>query len=242
MATAYVMQEGLRVTVAMLYVLPEHSHLMVVERLLHRVEQHGVRIKVLYLDKGFCSGSIIQYLQHRRQATIMACPIRGKQGGTRALCRGRGSYRTTYTFSDGTSVDMAVVLTKPLGKAGKRRRKWLLFVTIGVSWPPKKVKQRYRRRFGVETSYRQMRRLRVFSTSRNPALRFFLYGLSFLLLNIWTWLRWKFTRQLQSGPYRLIENAFPLWQFSTFLRRSIERIAPPSSSISTHFRPEIVIY
>ena len=242
MATAYVMQEGLRVTVAMLYVLPEHSHLMVVERLLHRVEQHGVRIKVLYLDKGFCSGSIIQYLQHRRQATIMACPIRGQQGGTRALCRGRGSYRTTYTFSDGTSVDMAVVLTKPLGKAGKRRRKWLLFVTIGVSWPPKKVKQRYRRRFGVETSYRQMRRLRVFSTSRNPALRFFLYGLSFLLLNIWTWLRWKFTRQLQSGPYRLIENAFPLWQFSTFLRRSIERIAPPSSSISTHFRPEIVIY
>jgi putative transposase len=242
MATAYVMQEGLRVTVAMLYVLPEHSRLMVVERLLHRVEQHGVQIKVLYLDKGFCSGSIIQYLQHRRQATIMACPIRGQQGGTRALCRGRGSYRTTYTFTDGTQVDMAVVLTKPLTKDAKRRRKWLLFVTIGVSWPPKKVKRRYRYRFGVETSYRQMRRLRVFSTSRNPALRFFLYGLSFLLLNIWTWLRWKFTRRLQSGPYRLIENALPLWLFRSFLRRSIERIAPPSSSISTHFRPEIVIY
>lgn len=132
------MQQGLRVTVAMMYVLPEHSRLMVVERLLHRVEQHGVRIKVLYLDKGFCSGSIIQYLQHRRQATIMACPIRGKQGGTRALCRGRGSYRTSYTFSDGTQVDMAVVLTKPLGQDDKRRRKWLLYVTIGVSWPQKR--------------------------------------------------------------------------------------------------------
>jgi len=241
-ATAYVMQQGLRVTVALLYVLPEHSHLMVIERLLHRIEQHRVQIKVLYLDKGFCSGPIIQYLQHRRQPTIMACPIRGQQGGTRALCRGRGSYRTAYTFTDGTQVDMVVVLTKPLTKDAKRRRKWLLYVTIGVSWPPKKVKQRYRRRFGVETSYRQMRQLRIFSTSRNPALRFFLYGLSFLLLNIWTWLRWKFTRRLQPGPYQLIENALPLSLFTAFLRRSIERLFSVRSCIPTHFPPEFVIY
>lgn len=242
MATAYVMQQGLRVTVAMMYVLPEHSHLMVVERLLHRVEQHRVQIKVLYLDKGFCRGSIIQYLQQRRQATIIACPIRGKQGGTRALCRGRGSYRTTYTFTDGTQAELAVVLTKPLGKDGKRHRKWLLYVTIGVSWSPKKVKRRYRYRFGIETSYRQMRQLRIFSTSRNPALRFFLYGLSFLLLNVWTWLRWKFTRRLQPGPYQLVENVLPLSLFRTFLRRSIERLSPLLSSIPTHFPPEIVIY
>ncbi len=241
-ATAYVMHQGLRVTLAIMYILPEYSRLTVVKRLWHRIEQQRVRIKVLYLDKGFCSGAIIQHLQQCRQPAIIACPVRGEQGGTRALCRGRGSYRTTYTFTDGTTVDMAVVLTQPRGKDGRRRRKWLLYVTIGVSWPPQKVKRRYRLRFGIETSYRQMRQLRVFSTSRNLAFRFFLYGLSFLLLNIWTWLRWKFTRCLHPGHYRLDESALPLRRFKTFLRRPIERVHGLVSSVRTHLLPEIVIY
>ncbi|MEL6225269.1 MAG: hypothetical protein AAFR31_21790, partial [Cyanobacteria bacterium J06627_8] len=61
----------------------------------------------------------------------LACPIRGKQdGGTRAICRGRKSYRTRYTFTDGTEAKMAVVATLPRGKNGRRRRKWLLFVVM----------------------------------------------------------------------------------------------------------------
>src|SRR5690606_12524942 len=100
-----------------------------------------VRVKRLYLDKGFCQTDIIRYLQDQSLSAIIACPIRGKQGGTRALCRSRRSYNTTYTFTDGTTVNMACVRTKPRGKNGKRRLKWLLFVCIGVTWPPRKIKQ-----------------------------------------------------------------------------------------------------
>jgi hypothetical protein len=32
-------------------------------------------------------------LKARKQPAIIACPIRGKDGGTRALCQGRKSYR-----------------------------------------------------------------------------------------------------------------------------------------------------
>lgn len=53
-------------------------------------------------------------------------------GGTRQLCRGRKSYRTTYTFTDGTTAEMAVVATLTPNKEKRLRRKWLLFVLIGL--------------------------------------------------------------------------------------------------------------
>jgi putative transposase len=90
-ASAYVMHKGLRFTVALVYVLPEDSTLTVLQRLIQRMGQHRVVIKRLYLDKGFCQTDVIQYLQDHNLSALIACPIRGKQGGTRALCRGRSS-------------------------------------------------------------------------------------------------------------------------------------------------------
>jgi putative transposase len=211
------------------------------QRLLHRVAQRRVRVRTLVLDKGFCSTPVIAYLQAQQQAAIIACPIRGQSGGTRAL--GRNSYRTTYPFTDGTQVELAVVATLPPGSEGKRRRKWLRFVVIGQpNWSPKKVMRRYRRRFGIESSYRQMRSLRIFTNSVNPAWRFFILGLALLLLNIWRWLRWQFTPVLKPGPYRVAPNAFRLQRFVYFLRRAIEQIYEAIMSIPTHLPPRIVIH
>jgi len=37
---------------------------------------------------------------------------------------------------------------------------------------PRQVYRKYRRRFGIEASYRLLRRVKVLTNSRNPALRF----------------------------------------------------------------------
>jgi hypothetical protein len=132
-ASASVLWRGVRLTLALTYVLPEYSTLAVLKRLLQRLKWLDFQATVLYLDKGFCCGEVIRYLQHQAQKTVLACPIRGKTGGTQALCRGRKSYRTTYTCGDGTVADIAVVATLPSGKNGQRRRKWLLFVLIGLA-------------------------------------------------------------------------------------------------------------
>src|SRR5919106_1715426 len=111
--------------VALTYVLPQEKTLYILERLLKRQEELGFRPKVLYLDKGFSRGDIIRYLQEANVPAIIACPVRGKQGkgGTRALCRGRKAHRTPYTFTDGTSADLAVVPTlKRNRKTGKSER------------------------------------------------------------------------------------------------------------------------
>jgi hypothetical protein len=197
---------------------------------------------VLYLDKGFCSGAVIRYLQHERQPAVLACPIRGQHGGTRTLCHRRSSYRTRYTFTDGTEVDMAVLATLPHGKDGKRRRKWLLFVVIALDWTPKVVMRCYRRRFGIECSYRQMRQMRVVSSSRNPAMKFFLLGLSLVLVNLWARLRWLLFRRRGRGPSTVMASAFRLKRFIAMLRRAIEQLYEAVMSVSTTDPPQIVNY
>jgi putative transposase len=211
-------------TLAVAFVRPEEKTVAVVQRLLEQAERLAIRIDVLYMDRGFCSGSVINYLKAIQQSAVLACTIRGKSGGTRQLCRGRKSYRTRYTFTDGTVVDMAVVATLVPNKQKKRRRKWLLFVLIGVDWKPKTVYRRYRFRFGIEASYRILRRVRVKTTSRNPALRFFLLGFALLLVNIWAVLRWFVARIPGRGPHRLNPTLFPFQTFVSMLRRAIEEL------------------
>lgn len=220
----YVIHRHLRLTVAVVFAPPDVSRLEALQRLLARAQALQLSIQVLYADRGFCSTKIITYLRTIKQAAVIACPIRGKQGGTRALCRGRKSYRTQYTFSDGTKVPMTVVATLVPGKDGKRRRKWLIFVTLGIDWKPKTVYRRYRHRFGIESSYRMLRRVRIKTTSRNAALRFFLLGFALLLLNLWAFLRWYVARVPGRGPHRIDPRKFEFHLFTSMLRRIIERL------------------
>lgn len=223
-ATLYVIWRGVRVTLALTYVLPEEPTLTSLQRLLQRRADLGFHPQVLYLDKGFASGEIVAYLHaEAKLPAIIACPIRGKDGGTRALCRGRKAYRTRYTFTDGTTTDLALVPTlKRQPKSGKSRRTWLAYIVIHLEWSAKKVQQRYRRRFGIESSYRQLGQVRAHTNSRNPALRFFFLALALLLLDLWVWLRCVCTRAVGRGPFRLVLNQFRLSRFTAFLRRAIE--------------------
>lgn len=223
-ATLYVIWRGVRVTVALTYVLPKEKSLTILQLLLKRRADLSFHPKVLYLDKGFASGKIIAYLQNEAKLpAIIACPIRGEEGGTRALCRGRKAHRTRYTFIDGTATDLAIVPTlKRQPKTGKSKRTWLIYIAIHLDWSAKKVQQRYRRRFGIESSYRQLGQVRAHTNSRNPALRFFFLALALLLIDLWVWLRCLCTRAIGRGPFRLEVNRFRLPRFTAFLRRAIE--------------------
>ena len=241
-ATAYVIWRQVRLTLAVRFVLPGETALESLEFLLERLKQLGISSKVLYLDKGFASTPIIRFLTRRNQPTINACPIRGKTKGIRALCQGSASYRTIYTFTDGTQTTLALKASLVPDKTGKRRRKWLAFIVLGLDWQVEKIYQEYRRRFGIECSYRMIRRVRATTTSRNPALRFFLLGIGLILLNAWVFLRWEFARLMARGPYRVDETRFRFHRFTRLLIRSIEKIYGTICTIPTHKLPQSVIY
>jgi IS4 transposase len=116
-------------------------------------------------------------------------------------------------------------------KTKKQRRAWLIYVLIHVDWSAKKAQQRYRRRFGIESSYRQLGQVRAHTNSRNVALRFFYLALGLLLLNVWTYLRCRCTRVIAKGPFHLDLNRFRLARFIAFLRRAIEQAFGTTMSI-----------
>lgn len=241
-ATVYVIWRQVRLTLAVHYVLPGETALEVLKILLDCLKSLDFEAKILYLDKGFAATPIVNYLTDQNQPAIIANPIRGKKGGTRALCRGRFSYTTDYTFTDGTQATIAMKASLVPDKTGKLRRKWLSFIVILLDWSPDKIYQRYRRRFGVECSYRLLRRVRATTTSRNPALRFFLLGIGLILTNAWVFLRWEFARLLSRGPQRVDETRLRLHRFSRLLIRSIEELYGTLSAIPTHQSPQSVIY
>jgi putative transposase len=241
-ATAYIIWRQVRLTLAVRYVLPEEKTLEILKFLLNRLKKLGFKAKVLYMDKGFSATAIIQYLTAQQQPAIIACPIRGKTSGTRALCRGRSSYSTKYTFTDGTQTIIAMKASLVPNVSGQLRRKWLAFILILLDWKPDKVYDEYRRRFGVECSYRMLRRVRASTTSRNPSLRFFLLGVGLILVNAWVFLRWTFSRLMHRGPRRVDVSRFRLNRFTKFLIRTVEKIYGTISSVPTHLSPQSVIY
>lgn len=65
---------------------------------------------------------------------------------------------------------------------------------------PRQVADEYRRRFGIETSYRLMNTLRTRTTSTSAPWRLFLVALALLLLNLWTYITWQFLFGPQTWP------------------------------------------
>jgi hypothetical protein len=227
-ATAYVLQAGVPDSVALTFVLPGETPLDVLKRLLQRVYAVGLEVQCLYLDKGFCVQPVRTYLEAQGQPAILACAIRGKTGGTRALCQGRRSYFTSYTFAAGKypadTVRLAVVRTYQR-KKGKKKAVWLLYVVIHVKvQDPQTIRVRYRARFGIESSYRGMRDTHATTTSRNPAVRFFLISVAFLLVNLWVTVRWHFAQMPRRGGRWVNQKVYELQRQCRFLARAIDRL------------------
>lgn len=229
-ATAYVMLKHLRVTVAVRFVLPDDDTVGVLEDLLNRLKTLKIRVARLFLDRGFDGIAVQEFLTRRRQPALIACTIRGKTGGTRALCRGRRSYRTRYTFhsDDGTAFTAELAVCRVFTTAkrtGRQPRKadWVIFILIHLDWPPRRARQQYRRRFGIESSYRCAGQVRGWTTSPNAAYRFLLIGLAFVLLNVWIHLRWLFTQVPRRGGRYLQTKLFELSRLVHFIIRALER-------------------
>jgi putative transposase len=229
-ATAYVIVAGMRVTVAVHFVLPTQTPVTVLKQLLERLDRLGMRPKRLLLDKGFAGTQVLRFLTQRHQPALIACPIRGKKGGTRALCRGQRSYRTRYSFTQATGkpvpAELAVCRVMTTAKRRgrmERRASWLLFMLVEVDLTPQQARRLYRKRFGIESSYRCAGQVRGWTTSRNVAYRFVLLAVSFLLVNVWLELRWSFTQMPRRGRRGLAKQRFALSRLSAFVRRALEK-------------------
>ena len=237
----------MRLTLAVVFVHSGMSLAACIVRLLKQVKAQKIKLGCLFLDRGFAGIEVYRCLQRRRIPAIIACPIRGKEKGTRALCTKRHSYTTTHTFhsqAQGNFTAQVVVVRSytHTGKRGQRKQRkaaWFLYVLIHLSLTPHAVHARYRYRFGIESSYPQMRQLRARTNSRNPVLRFLFMALAFILLNLWLLLRFRFCQCPSRGRIGrpLDEARFRLSRFASFLSRAIEHIYGSCSAIVASVLP-----
>ncbi|MBV8233060.1 MAG: hypothetical protein JO329_24035, partial [Planctomycetaceae bacterium] len=97
------------------------------------------------------------------------------------------------TLTDATkrtaTVLVCIKCRKRRGERGKHGREAWIYAYWGTS--PRRfdwVKETYRRRFGIETSYRQMNQCRIRTTTSRFAVRFLYVAIALLLRNLWVWL------------------------------------------------------
>ena len=160
-ATLCILKNNKRYSLALTLMRRSDKARDVLKRLLERGQTLGLRLKRLYLDRGFDNNGVVAYLKQQSFPTIIPLTIRGKQGGTRALLKGRKSYKTTYTRAStryGEQVLTVHVACKySKGRYGRQGVCHFAYVVIGaLKMLPHQVFEEYRRRFGIETSYRLM--------------------------------------------------------------------------------------
>jgi putative transposase len=207
-ATAVVVHKGHRYTLALTRVEYGEAMKDVVQRLLRIVRRRNVKIKFLLLDKGFFSVAVISYLRRAGHGFIIPAVPRGRKPkrpqqatGLRALARqNQGYYQHTLTSTaDGkTRSTRVTICVASKGytekKTGRRRHKKLLYAVWKVRRTPKEIRETYRKRFGIETSYRQMNEARIRTCTRDPGQRLLFVGIALVLRNVWVWLHFKLAK------------------------------------------------
>jgi putative transposase len=218
-ATCYVIRQGLRFTVALSWVQQGEPLAQVIQRLLAQAAKASVRPRYLLLDRGFCSVAVIRYLQAARHAFLMPLPVRGRKldhpkgpSGSRlfATWKRSGWSRYTLTDKDGRKASVAVcVKCRNLrGERGRHGREALVYAYGGGLWPGsyRWVKETYRSRFAIETTYRQLTQARIRTCTRDPLLRLLYVGLALILRNVWVWLHWQVLAERRRGGRRVDTN------------------------------------
>lgn len=226
-ASAYIIKHNKRVTVAVRYLRGDDTILDALKWLLERMAGLNIGCRELYLDRQFYSVPVIRYLKQRTFTSVMPAPVRGKR--MRSLFTGSKSYRAQYTVSSqkygSETVALYIIVSYAAGKRDKHGIDYLPYVVIN-GWPHtlRQLRERYRRRGGIETSYRLADSLRPRTTSRNPAYRLLLFTLGAILVNLWVFLKWAVLAIPRRGGRQIDQKIFPLQTFSTFLSRAVEAI------------------
>jgi hypothetical protein len=177
-----------------------------VTRLWEYVTPLNLKVRCVLLDRGFYAGPVIRWLQDHEYPFVMPAVRRGSTGnGTKgptgtarffAMTQGGSFEHTWKERGKGAEVHVQVTVVRVLagGRRGhkrKRHRKTLVYVH-SAAVPGRTGRwfvRTYKRRFGIETSYRQLGEGLASTCTTDRRLRLLLAGVALLLRNAWVWLQ-----------------------------------------------------
>ena len=168
-------------------------------------------IKRLLLDRAFFNVPVTAFLQQENLPFLMPVVFRGRPPrkgkpvtGLRWIKRQKVGWYPHPLKSGQQEVSLSVCVayrTHKNRKDGKRKQQKLLFGGWKVKGAPQEIRRMYRRRFGIESSYRQWRQARIYTCTREPHLRLLFVAVGLLLRNVWVWIHDRFLSE-GTGPDR----------------------------------------
>jgi putative transposase len=208
-ATLYVILLGKRFTLALKYVKKGTSNLEIISHFMDIIKSLDITVKKLYLDKGFCEVEVINYLKQRNIDAIIALPLKGK--AIKANLKGRKSKIICYTMKSPktkatATFDLSLVCKYSKKKYNRKGARYFAYALIGTIPKPKKVFSEYRKRFGIESSYRIMNRARARTSSRSPEIRLLYVAISLIIQNAWVYFNWSYMRERKQGVRKANEG------------------------------------
>jgi hypothetical protein len=201
-ATACIVEYGQRYTLALTWVRRHETTVTALKRLIARIRELKLKIRCLLLDRAFFNVPVTEYLQAEKLPFLMPAMFRGRPPKKRRPKTGlhwikrqaAGWYK--HTLKNGKrQVTLRVCVayrTHKNRKDGKRKQQKLLFGAWRVGGSPKEIRDRYRMRFGIEASYRQLRQARIYTCTRDPHLRLVFIAVALMLRNLWIWIHKTF--------------------------------------------------
>src|SRR5262245_17607223 len=215
----------------------------VVGDLLRQVRKTRVKVRCLLLDRGFYSVAVIRYLQAARCPFLMPVVRHGRKprdvrgpSGTWALTTWKRSGWARHTLEERrrrqrVTVTIAVCRHRlpEYTRSGRRLRERRCPVWLYVVWGLRKpslrwVRDTYRQRFGIESSYRQLNQTSIRTSSRSPLLRLLFVGLALVLRNVWVWLHWEVLAKKRRGKRRVDLDQLPLRALMHWLQQVVEAL------------------
>jgi hypothetical protein len=197
-ASACIIEYGERYTLALTWVRRHESTVTALRRLVARVRELGLKIRRVFLDRAFFNVPVVEFLQGQGLPFLMPVVFRGRKPKKRRPATGlrwikqqpAGWYQ--HTMKNGKrQVTVRVCVgyrTHKNRQDGKQVKQKLLFAAWRVHGSPTEIRQRYRKRFGIETSFRQLRQARIYTCTRQPRLRLLFIAVALVLRNLWVWI------------------------------------------------------
>lgn len=217
-ATAVALTPGHRHTLGLTAVEPSESFSDIVDRLLAQVMWAGVEVRYVLLDRAFYAVAAVNALARRGLRFII--PMMRRGADTRVFFRRgcRGWFEHTLRSRDGTAEATVRVAVVP-GPNGNRP---LVFACSGGFHALPGVALTYARRFGIESSYRQLGECLPMTTSRDLVYRLVLVGVSLLIRARW----------VEAGGVTL--TAIRLALILEFTRPAIDTHDPATQTVPPH--------
>jgi putative transposase len=240
-ATLYVIVLGKRFTLAMKYVKKDTSNLEIVSYFIDIINSLNMEIKKLYMDKGFCEVSVINDLKQRKINAIIAVPLKGNT--IKSNLKGRKSKIISYTMNSSNTkasatFDLAIVCKYSKNKYKRRGAKYFAYALIGTTPKLTKIFDEYRKRFGIESSYRLMNKSRARTSSRSPELRLLYVAISLIIQNAWVYFNWSYMRERKQGV-RHANNGLTFFDFIDCIVQGLKAMLGKITFVVINNVPEV---